>query len=790
MKRHVLVLVLIFAVRSSLWSQLLTDDFDGLTPGNLGTQNGWVQNGSGLDAQVADISPITYPGYNGGGDEYLTISSVNGIDPHHTFANQTTTVKIWYSFIMNLTSFNGTGDYFLSLRNSGNTNYLARLYVKNNSGVFQLGTSKGSGAPLNYSGSYSYGTTYLVLARYDWSTTASSDDNFYVWVNPVVSAEPATGSATYIIEGGTDPSFGSAINSIMIHQRSTTNTPPGRLDGFRVSANTSSTLGWMELNASPSGYYAQSSGPLNLTTSWGHKTNGNGSPPPNFSDDSRTYYIHNNSSPSTNDFWTISGVNSKLIIGDGLNQCTFTAPHNIAVQDLDISPNGAMTLNSGKVLSVNGTFTLKSNATGTGSFLSNGTYSGSAKVECYISQYTNNSNGWHFLSSPVGSFAVSGSTFEPVSGDDDLFWYDEANNLWINWLAGNFDFGTDRGYLCAYKSSSVKHFTGTLNSNDNTIANLSFNASQGEGWHLIPNPFPCAFIWNSLGMSATGYVSTASAKILNGGSTYTDITDGDPVPAMNSFFMQVSSGINSITIPASSRAHDSQSWYKNSSAELLMLTVRSMENDYYQENMVRFLCDATEDFDIQFDSPFMAGMAGTPQLFSCLGSDMRLSLNSYPTLSGSRVVPIGFIKGSSHSYTINVSKMENIGNHTAIILEDKRDGKVHDLRESQTYTFNSSDGDDPNRFLLHFNQPNAVSENMADKPFSFYGVNNSIYITHNSDEKLNGNVFVYNLMGQFLIQHRLNDDKLIKLHLNVTQGYYLVKVITVDSSYSGKVFLR
>jgi hypothetical protein len=40
------------------------------------------------------------------------------------------------------------------------------------------------------------------------------------------------------------------------------------------------------------------------------------------------------------------------------------------------------------------------------------------------------------------------------------------------------------------------------------------------------------------------------------------------------------------------------------------------------------------------------------------------------------------------------------------------------------------------------------------------------------------------------MQHELGDNKLTTLNLSGSTGYYLVKVITGENSYSGKVFLR
>ncbi|MCK9422759.1 MAG: T9SS type A sorting domain-containing protein [Bacteroidales bacterium] len=499
---------------------------------------------------------------------------------------------------------------------------------------------------------------------------------------------------------------------------------------------------------------------------------------------------------------TISGTGT---VSTGTNSTI--AIDNNTVADRDITFGGMLTVNSGKTFTINsgksitvsGNTTInqaeglviKSDATGTGSFMCNGTISGAgtAKVERYITGYTGDNNGWHLLACPVSSFTVLGSTFQPVSGNDDLYWYDEIYNLWMNWIAGNFDFGIDRGYMCSYKTTTPKYFTGTLNNANNTIANVSFTPLQGNGWHLIPNPFPCGITWNSLGMSDLGYESTASGKVLNGGRSYSDISDGGVIPAMNAFFMQVKSGTNSLTIPASARTHSS-TWYKSTGDALLMLTAQSAENTTYQENIIRFNNNATEGFDPQYDSPFLPGASVVPQMCSYLTDNTQLSLNTYPALTTSRVVPLEFIKGESNNYSINVTKLDNFSNDVSISLEDTKTNITQDLRESPVYTFSSSEGDNPKRFNLHFGAPNGVNEIDGNIPVRIYSSNNIIYLSNNTGVSLKGEVFVYNLMGQQMMQTKLSEGVLTKINLNAPTGYYLVKVITDQKAYSGKIFIR
>ena len=240
-KVSVFIVGLVLLMGASVQGQLFTEDFTGLTNGNLGTQNSWVQNGTGTDVQVNDISSITYSGYPIGGDKYVTVATLNGLDPHHTFTGQSTasSFTLWYAFIVNPSSApTTTGDYFLTLRNTANTTYGGRVYAKQGSSSSKVcfGISKGSAVADNYSIDFDIGTTYLIVVKY-MSKSGTGNDSMYLWVNPSLSSEPSIALAT-VSHNSTlaDPGWGTTVNAIMIHQRSTSSIAAS-LDGIRVGNN-------------------------------------------------------------------------------------------------------------------------------------------------------------------------------------------------------------------------------------------------------------------------------------------------------------------------------------------------------------------------------------------------------------------------------------------------------------------------------------------------------------------------------------------------------------------------
>ena len=139
--------------------------------------------------------------------------------------------------------------------------------------------------------------------------------------------------------------------------------------------------------------------------------------------------------------------------------------------DFTINSGGALTINSGKTLTVSGNFIINSDATGTGSFINNGSYTAATTtVEKYLPAWpsTTSSQGWHMISSPIaGSDVTDFSNFTPSPATTyDFFKWDEPTVQWINQKtpANNItSFVSGVGYMVSYQNAGTHNFTGTLN---------------------------------------------------------------------------------------------------------------------------------------------------------------------------------------------------------------------------------------------------------------------------------------------------------------------------------------
>jgi hypothetical protein len=463
--------------------------------------------------------------------------------------------------------------------------------------------------------------------------------------------------------------------------------------------------------------------------------------------------------------------------------------------NLTIDPGAVLTVGDGKALTVYGTLTnnagaggliIQSTSVGTGSLIQ-GTTAVEGTMQRYIPQRTDALHGWHFLSSPVEPQAIQTEFVPnpPSSGTQAFFSWDEPTALWLNtkdgsgnWAAGfESDFIEGKGYLVNYPSVVTKNFASMLHVLDVAKPGLTKSATTYSGWNLLGNPFSSGITWHT-SWSLTNIA--AVAKIWNsGGASYSDINPGDIIPATQGFMVHVTTNPGSVTIPAAARTHSSQAWYKSSGDPLIMLKANDLAGQTFQESVIRFNPESTVGYDSDFDAYFLEGYA--PQFYSVEGG-MNLSTNVLPGMDWQTIIPFSFIKTDGSGYSIEAVKLENISQ--PVYLIDLKFNNTQNLSEHPLYSFTSLASDDPARFLVAF-RPLGI-EAQSGSGYHIYIYNGTLFITNPGESTLE----VYNTLGQKMVGAQTHSELLYSLKLDVTTGYYLVRLTTGQKVITEKVFVK
>jgi len=484
--------------------------------------------------------------------------------------------------------------------------------------------------------------------------------------------------------------------------------------------------------------------------------------------------------------------------------------------NLTIESNATLEIAAGRSVTVNGNcsfegaecLVLKSPADSgsPASFVQNGlmTGTGTARIERFLTKYeTANDNRYHLLSSPVTTQNIQPQfVSDPPAADADFYRWDEPASIWVNskdssgqWntsfqIGDNRTFIPARGYLAAYPEDGIKSFTGTINTGDLT-PEITYTAGDYAGYNLTGNPYPSALngsiqSWGKTNVDNAIWVWDGEAgnyKSWNG--SVGTLTDGI-IPAMQGFFVHANNPAPSLTIPASSRVHSSQNYYKLVPANTLLLTIRF--GNLNDGIVIQLNDSATPGFDSLYDVQKMFGSVLSPQLF-CRLEDTSLSIDVRPAGSSTLVIPLGFIAGEVGEYTFQAGGMESFPAGEGIFLEDNLEQQVINLQTDPEYVFFTEQGYDPGRFVVRFGYPASAEDKNPVQFISMTSDGNRVIIKGLEECTVSVPFRVFDLKGSRVLSGRVNAQNQV-IETDLPDGYYLVTLSFNQRSLSGVVLLK
>lgn len=481
-----------------------------------------------------------------------------------------------------------------------------------------------------------------------------------------------------------------------------------------------------------------------------------------------------------------------------------TATNNLVVNRTPALPqfynsllieNGAsVEIAAGKALTISGylhnegALEIISDATGTGSLIQY-----NSGVEATIGRYMTGGweswdAGWHNISSPVQSQSVADFITGGEGNGYDFFGWDETTNTWMNQKEDGFNawngganFNTGQGYMISYQQTQSEiAFEGKLNIGDLSISDLSFTEDEGNGWHLLGNPFGSPLIWNDENWTLDNVAGVA--KIWNEvAKSYADIGAGGIIPQAQGFFVQVNEEDNSLVIPAASRSHDSQPWYKAGENDVIILVAGESNGNSFQETKIIIHPDASENFDFEYDSRFLPGFA--PQFYSVVEAE-KLSTNSLPALNEETVIPLSFLKNQNSNFSIQLKQtIESL----TLILVDQQNGIHHHLSQNPTYIFSAAASDRPDRFLLNFGTV-GIEQYQKSSSLQVFSVGKTITILN--PDTFKGTVRIFNTVGQEIKSQAINGEAHLNIQTNVSAGVYIVNIAFAEGAIKKKIIIQ
>ena len=379
-----------------------------------------------------------------------------------------------------------------------------------------------------------------------------------------------------------------------------------------------------------------------------------------------------------------------------------------------------------------------------------------AMIKKYVEAYTDDDNGWHFISTPFNEDLAP--TEQMLSAHYDLYRFDQAGDdegkEWINYKSNTNDFKlvNGQGYLYARDANLYMELTGTLNATRGTIPLDYVEDATFSGWNLIGNPFPCnttidrpfyvingrnvvANTGSSIIPPGTGVMVKANAV----GETVTFSKTTEPMPSRE--------GRLQISIPETDNA---------------IISFRQGGNEL-------------EKFDF------------TPNLSKVYvpkdGKDYAVVVSE-----SQGEIPLNFKTTQNGTYTLTVNPEDVEMNYLHLI--DNMTGADVDLLASPSYSFDSKTMDYASRFRLVFTADNDGTSTAAAN-FA-YCADGEIILTV---EDMHGTTLqVIDMLGRVVVSADAMNCKFDRVHRistsGIPAGVYLLRLVNGTEEKTQKIIIE
>ena len=342
-----------------------------------------------------------------------------------------------------------------------------------------------------------------------------------------------------------------------------------------------------------------------------------------------------------------------------------------------------------------------------------------------------------------------------------------------------------QGYVARMGASETINFTGSLNTGDIGSADnvtIAVSGTDKIGFNLVSNPYPSAidFASTASGLTRTNLVPTIWYR--SGGTfpTFNWTTDVGAnlgqryIPAMQAFWIQVASGNTTGTLEFSNptRIHESQSFYKTQSTTNVF-RIELSRDSLIDEAVVSFFQGAQDDLDSYDSEKMFSPQNNYPQIYTLTSNASKVIINGFPELNGNeeRIIPLGFLSNISGDFTLQATNINDFNYDYSVYLEDIQLNVIQNLRQTNTYTFNSGVVNDTNRFRLHFGNITTNLSSSENTPAIIYAIKDAIYVNNSSEN--NGYMELFDMNGRKLFNQKAIKG-LNKIQINVSEGIYLV----------------
>ena len=344
----------------------------------------------------------------------------------------------------------------------------------------------------------------------------------------------------------------------------------------------------------------------------------------------------------------------------------------------------------------------------------------------------------------------------------------------------------------------VMNVTGPVNQGNYTYnLTLTGAANSDHGWNLISNPYPAPINWTSLRagnakVANSIYVYNAD---LNGFASYVAGVSspavgsggiGNLIPAGQGFYVQVT-GATTLVAKETFKGASTQQVLRTSNpnqtqstSSPMVFRLQASGNAMKNETAIYFDANATLHYENEYDAISLGVDPGFLGIVSSL-NDTDYAINGLPTLNQNFSIPVKTITGTTGSYKITATDLQNLPSGACLKLHDKYTNTDWDLRTGP-YSCTLSDTETVARFVLNITIDQNLSVSSSFKNPTCSSSANG-YMTASASGTAPWNYY-WKDSANNIIQTSLNNSSSDTLK-NANAGNYSVDVNTAGTCNNG-----
>ncbi len=515
--------------------------------------------------------------------------------------------------------------------------------------------------------------------------------------------------------------------------------------------------------------------------------------------------------PTCSNLKIISGASLTLDEKDVTNLDLVWTFDNLIIDGVLASiPNTRLTVTGSTTINSATGIIIQSDASGTGSFIDNGTItyggSGSVKVQTYLANSAGVGNFDIHLVGPtldqenytgagtgafLEEFILDGAPTYAYEWDESV---PNTADAWVNLnsLTDEIYSAMGIGLSTIDNTNHTLEMTGELITGNVSSPALTFSNNHYE---LISNPYPSAIDFDALYTANSGVVNNKFYLWNPAGNSWVEYAGGAGgaqfIQVGQGFFVETHTG-GTFDFTNNERTHSTVA-FRETMANILNVKVEGGMAGYQDDIVVRFDEEATSGYDINMEAEFWVSQnPDATSLRSLADGNIQLAINVLPLQSlynGDMLsVPLVFTCGYTAEYSLTFTDVASFDLGTEIWLEDKlTGGDWISINNQPEYIFNASPEDANDRFVLHFFGPTGTDE-LAGPTIELYSFGQYAYVRNNTEEAIQ-EIRIYSLSGALMNQVHTPDQKFLKLWVDDRMAYFVITVITDQQVYTKKLFI-